>query len=157
MKGWVANVGYISIVIVAFLVGAKVAKVRYRQVQPADTITITKDSLIYDTITITQPVPVDRVTVDSVKISVHDTLYIKVPIEQTHYSDSLYDAWVSGYRAKLDSIKVHTPTRYIYNEKVITKVRRPKVVISAGIYGGVGIRSPDIGVGITVGIPIWYW
>ena len=53
-----------------------------------------------------------------------DTLYItnvvdsvvKLPMTQKHYKeDSLYDAWVSGYKPSLDSIRVYgkTETRFV--------------------------------------------
>lgn len=84
--------------------------------------------------------------------TVHDTTYIQVPVEQKEYKDSLYHAWVSGYRPQLDSLHLFIP------EKTITQTveRRVQPRWSLGIQGGYGISNsgltPYLGIGLTYNI-----
>lgn len=85
----------------------------------------------------------------------HDSASALVPIVQKEYRDSDYVAWVSGYRAKLDSIQVYRKTITVTKAQTVTK-RNP---FSLGIIGGVGYgvitRKPDIFVGVGGSIRIW--
>lgn len=78
----------------------------------------------------------------------NDSIDIELPIEQKVYSDSLYRAWVSGFDARLDSIYIYQPTRYI----TIKTTEQPSRW-SGGVQGGVGITpkglQPYIGLGAT--------
>lgn len=75
-----------------------------------------------------------------------DTVAVRVPIVQRVYGDSTYTAWVSGFRASLDSIAVYRQTQTI---TVRQKPRRWQFGISAG-YGLTprGLQ-PYVGVGVT--------
>lgn len=141
--------------------------------QPQKPDTVYLDSIIY----VDKPVPVevtpkgfelvpvgtiDRITKqinaleDSLdkkpKIVVKDSLiYIDVPIESKHYGDSTYDAWVSGYKPSLDSLRFHY-------QKEIVKVPIPKYVTKRW---GVGVQAgatylPKVGFTPYVGIGISY-
>ena len=156
MSEWLKNIGFIALMLASFAVGLRLNIARQLGEVRVDTVTIRRDSVVHDTICIARPVSVDRVVTDTLFKTIRDTILVALPITQQHYKDSLYEAWVSGYEAKLDSIRVHARTRYVYIEKKV-QPRRPKVVISVGMYGGVGIRSPDVGVGISVGVPLWWW
>lgn len=124
---------------------------------------------IYDTITYTQPIPKDSVIVRYVKlkVSTYDTIrieridsvevdgtYVSLPIVQKQYSDSSYKAWVSGYEANLDSIKIF--------QREITKIsyvdipqKRWGIGIQLGAgYDGRGV-TPYIGVGFTYNLIFW--
>lgn len=80
---------------------------------------------------------------DTVYITRADTAEVRLPIVQKRYNDSLYTAWVSGYMATLDSIKVKSNTIYI------NKVKKPKRW-GVGVQAGYGINGkPYIGVGVT--------
>lgn len=115
-----------------------------------DTIVVTKAKPIYihHTSTITDTL---KLSGDTVKVAVD------VPISSIMYKDSSYEAHISGYKAKLDSIKVYTKNRTVtvINYKQIIKYKR-----KAGIYllptvgAGYGIfhNQPDIYVGFSVGI-----
>ena len=46
---------------------------------------------------------------------------VEVPITSKHYGCKDYDAWVSGYEANLDSIKVYQRTEYITERVTISK------------------------------------
>lgn len=126
----------------------------------ADTIEVVK----WDTIVQTKPIAVESKVVElrsyRVKLlgridgSSNDSVYnadsvvVELPIEQKVYGDSTYKAWVSGFDARLDSIKLYQPTKYI---TITTKQKtsRWNVVIQ----GGVGITpkgiQPYIGVGVS--------
>lgn len=85
---------------------------------------VIRDTIItnrIDTVRDTVPVPVYESVVDSFPFvvpvpvpgdTVRDTVYL--PITQKIYKDSLYTAYVSGYRAKLDSIEVYSKTRTVF-------------------------------------------
>lgn len=120
----------------------------------SDTITIIK----YDTIVVTKPIIVEsrNIGIKHYKVLGHidekkamDTLHVALPIEQKVYEDSTYRAYVSGFDAKLDSIKIYQPTRYI----TITNTSPPNR-LSWGLQVGLGITpkgiQPYIGVGIDL-------
>lgn len=79
---------------------------------------------------------------------------VEIPISQKEYSDdSTYTAWVSGYKASLDSINVYNRT--------ITKTIRIKnndrwsLGVGTGIgYDGKRIR-PYVGIGVTYSLFKW--
>ncbi len=125
----------------------------------SDTVTV------IDTVRYSMPVPVDsavvryetvrlmvadtaRVTVtDTVKVT--DSVAVVVPITQRVYGDSLYRAYVSGYRPQLDSIFVYPRTSYI-TTTVKEKPKRWGIGLQAG-YGyspGRGM-SPYLGIGVS--------
>lgn len=126
----------------------------------ADTIEVVK----WDTIVQTKPIAVESKMVElrsyRVKLlgridgSSNDSVYnadsavVELPIEQKVYGDSTYKAWVSGFDARLDSIKLFQPTKYI----TITTKQKPSRW-NVGIQGGVGITpkgiQPYIGVGVS--------
>lgn len=126
----------------------------------ADTIEVVK----WDTIVQTKPIAVESKVVElrsyRVKLlgkingSSSDSSYnadsavVELPIEQKMYGDSTYKAWVSGFDARLDSIKLYQPTKYI----TITTKQKPSRW-NVGIQGGVGITpkgiQPYIGVGVS--------
>lgn len=126
----------------------------------ADTIEVVK----WDTIVQTKPIAVESKVVElrsyRVKLlgridgSSNDSVYnadsvvVELPIEQKVYGDSTYKAWVSGFDARLDSIKLYQPTKYI----TITTKQKPSRW-NVGIQGGVGITpkgiQPYIGVGVS--------
>lgn len=53
----------------------------------------------------------------------HDTIAVQVPITSKHYGSKEYDAWISGYEASLDSIKVYRETQVI--TETITRMKPP--------------------------------
>lgn len=78
----------------------------------------------------------------------NDSVEVELPIEQKVYSDSLYKAWVSGFDARLDSIHIYQPTRYI-----TIKTTEQQSQWSWGVQAGLGITpkglQPYIGLGTT--------
>ena len=117
---------------------------------------VVRDTIItnrIDTIRDTVPVPVYESVVDSFPFvvpvpsdTVRDTVYL--PITQKIYKDSLYTAYVSGYRAKLDSIEVYSKTRTVFVRER-AKRKRFGLGVQAG-YGFSGNKvSPYVGVGVS--------
>lgn len=111
-----------------------------------------------DTITVSEPVFITTRITDTMLVAVrdtvrvHDTLWVELPREQKHYADTGYDAWVSGYRPALDSIRIVRSNRTI--ERVVTELKTPRwgVGIQAGCGVGYadGLRAfPYVGVGIS--------
>lgn len=127
---------------------------------------------VVDTVPYTKPVARDSVVVRYVRVKVaadgdkpndaslslsepllgeaKDSVSVDVPIMQKRYSDSTYTAWVSGYEAKLDSIRV-----YARREVVTIKARdQPKrFVVSLNV--GCGL-TPQNGLQPYVGIGVGY-
>ena len=85
----------------------------------------------------------------------NDSAKVVIPITERTYEDSTYKAVVRGYNAELVSLDIYNSTKYY---PVVEKVKvKPKIVVSAGVYGGFGVKGSDYGLGIMVGVPIWSW
>ena len=122
----------------------------YRPVEshPAEIKTETKIKTIVkvDTLFISSPMAPLRFIQLKDTIRIGDTV---VHREQALYADSLYKAWVSGYRPKLDSIEVYPQTIYqtltndVYHT-IVPKKKRWGLSLQAGygypsgIYIGIG-------------------
>lgn len=83
-------------------------------------------------------------------------LVIALPEEQAVYSDSLYTAWVSGFRPKLDSIHLRIP----HTTTTITRIETahaPQLAIgpTIGVGYGIGGRKADIFVGVSATYNLW--
>lgn len=86
-------------------------------------------------------------------VTLRDTFFHAVPISQARFSDSLYEAWVSGYKPRLDSIHVHVPVMYITTERTVPEDGgRWGVGVTAGYGVGAGGLTPFVGVGFTYDI-----
>lgn len=128
-----------------------------------DTVEVIRVDTFRDTV----PVPVYEKTIDSFPIrvpilvpvpgdTVRDTVAIYLPITQKVYRDSLYTAYVSGYRAKLDSIEVYGRTRDI---TIRETPRRKRLGLGLGLQVGYGMAgnkaSPFVGVGVSYNLFEW--
>lgn len=75
-----------------------------------------------------------------------DSARVIIPITQMIYADSTYTAYVSGYRARLDSI-------FVYPRHEIVTIKKPPNRWSIGIQAGYGYTpkgfQPYIGIGIS--------
>lgn len=112
-----------------------------------------------DTITVTEPVEVERVVKDTMYVDVgdivvvHDTTYVPLPREYATYKDSSYRAVVSGYMPRLEEIEVYPITQVItvQTETVYTEYKHYK--FGVGIQAGYGITpggfQPYLGLGIS--------
>lgn len=118
---------------------------------------------VVDTVPYVKPVARDSVVVRYVTKKlpiVHDTVLpicidsadVDIPITQKRYSDSTYTAWVSGYEAKLDSIRVYSRKEVITINKII-KEPPNRFVVSLNI--GYGL-TPQKGLQPYIGIGVGY-
>lgn len=118
---------------------------------------------VVDTVPYVKPVARDSVVVRYVTKKlpiVHDTVHpicidsadVDIPITQKRYSDSTYTAWVSGYEAKLDSIRVYKKREVVTINKII-KEPPNRFVVSLNI--GYGL-TPQKGLQPYIGIGVGY-
>lgn len=146
--------------VAAFLFGYRLSS----REQPTELIrTDTVTVIIRDTMVVEKPTEIYRYIIRYDTIRTNDIVIITdtvtgeqqavVPIEQSVYSDSTenaqYTAYISGFRATLDSININCKnTETIITRTEIEKARR----IGFGIQVGVGATrqglSPYVGVGV---------
>ena len=87
-----------------------------------------------DTVLISAPiVAFFQITSDTIHMG--DTVIMR---EQAVYEDSLYRAWVSGYRPRLDSIEVYPKTVY---QTVTNDIYHPVVVKPKKKRWGLGLQA----------------
>ena len=153
--------------VVAFLAASIAINVWFWTTEPEPSIVIKRDTVWKDSI-IREPLPAETIDIGKtvyIKVpvpeylpgdTVHDSIEVPVPIYQKRYEDSLYTAWVSGYRPNLDSIRLYLPEVQTTVTKTIVT---PAPLITFGIQagGGYGIinRKPDIYVGVGAQLNLW--
>jgi hypothetical protein len=99
----------------------------------------------------------DTLLVDNI-IYKNDTTYIQLPIEHKHYNNTLveqndtivYDAYISGYKAHLDSIAINYNKAHIVTTITHQKIKRWTYGVQAGAGYGLINGKPDVFVGIGV-------
>lgn len=123
---------------------------------PADIKTKTKIRTIVKVDTLVIPAPMSPLLI----IRLTDTMHISDTIvqrEQAYYEDSLYRAWVSGYRPRLDSLQIfpRTEIRTITNDiyhAIIPKKKR----WGLGLQAGYGYPSGCyVGIGVSYNLFQW--
>ena len=172
--------GVVILALFLLSVATNVWLIKRGQVEPEPQVVIEHDTLWRDT-TITKPVAADSTKTGEVVYiripypsgcqgtgtwqdsatfqspGIHqspDSLEIPIPIEQKRYEDSLYTAWVSGFRPALDSIRLHQPEiTTTITETIVKKAPRLSVGLSVG--PGVSIDK-DHHMGIYVGFTAQY-
>lgn len=138
---------------------------RHTQERPTGSESTTKADTIFirDTFLIRQPAPSAKRITDTLLLTVtqtdtltiHDTLYLSLPMEQRVYSDDNYTAWVSGFRPSLDSLQIYPQTQLITNTVTYPKPRPKRwgiglqVGYGATLNGNVVQTSPYIGIGVS--------
>lgn len=148
-----------SVLLNVFLVGRTKAK-HERADEWADKVVV-DTFLVRDTIRITEPTPTEEkeVGADTVWLeradTIRDTVYVRIPITQRVYENERYKAVVQGYQPRLVSLDIYSDKTYVYSHKTI--VKPAKMAVSLGVYGGLGPRGWDYGVGVMVGFPIYSW
>ena len=166
MKGWqyiLTGVGIAVAVLIGFLIGQQ-----HPQKSPVEPIKEKVDTLlIFDTITLTKPVFVEKVQLDSVYMPVtdtlwkHDTLYVYLEREQIQWQDSLCRVYASGINPQVDSV-----THFVQETIITREISVPVKVKSrwglgiqfgygAGINGKQVYLTPYVGVGISYNILSW--
>ncbi len=132
-----------------------------RNAPPPEVLTLTDTLIIRDTVHIALPTPqtTDTIATDTLRIT--DTIYIRLPIEQRYYTGPHYEAWISGHRPRLDSLRIRTETLRLTTATTVTRTattaRQPKPERwGIGIHLGYGMTiapqpqfRPYIGIGIS--------
>ena len=151
------------LILVALLIASIAVNVWQWRNHPKESTVIEHDTVWKDSI-IREPVAAETVRTERVvyvKVAVppdtvHDSIEVQIPIEQKRYEDSLYTAWVSGFQAKLDSIRLRLPEVHTTVTKTVVK---PTPLITVGIQagGGYGVfnRKPDVYIGIGAQVNLW--
>ena len=166
MKGWqyiLTGVGIAVAVLIGFSIGQK-----HPQKSPVEPIKEKVDTLlIFDTITLTKPVFVEKIQLDSVYMPVtdtlwkHDTLYVYLEREQIQWQDSLCRVYASGINPQVDSVTHFVQETIITREiSVPVKVKSRwglgiQVGYGAGVNGKQVYLTPYVGVGISYNILSW--
>lgn len=118
-------------------------------------VPVARDSVVVRYVNVTVPA-VSTTPADS---SVTDSIQITLPITQKIYTDSTYEAWVSGYMPSLDSIRIFHPRAYITRTVTNTQVRYETKRWGLGVQVGAGVTpgkiEPYVGIGISYNIFSW--
>lgn len=154
---------------------------KYRQKMPVEPPEIKVDSLfVRDTNSYTEPqkepspdvlikeIPVPVYVADSSAIDsllnecarlerVSDSLQLVLLRVQRHYSDSTFDAWVSGVDPRLDSIKTYQTNMVITKEIPVIQVKKTRwgVGVHAGVGAGNDGLTSYIGIGVSYNVLSW--
>ena len=147
-------------------VATNVWLIKRGQVEPEPQVVVEHDTLWRDT-TINKPVAADSTKTGEVVYvripypvpgdTIRDSIEVPIPIEQKRYEDSLYTAWVSGFRPALDSIRLHHPEIVTTITRTIVK-KAPRLSIGLSVGPGVSITgTPQAGifVGFTANYRLW--
>ena len=159
MKQWIS---YIVIVIlsVCLVLSLTHKKEVIFEKHTTDTITVIRT----DTIRTNFPKFIYKTITDTILVDkTHDNV-LKLPITQLYYSTDLYQAWVSGYKPRLDSINVfnriierkvtNTVAKEIYPKTCDWYLNAGSMIINnkAAPYIGLNVKfKNDIMLGANVG------
>ena len=88
---------------------------------------------------------------------VGDSLKLVLLRVQRHYSDSTFDAWVSGVDPRLDSIKTYQTNMIITKEIPVIQVKKTRwgLGVQAGVGAGKDGLTPYLGVGVSYNLLSW--
>lgn len=147
-------------------VATNVWLIKRGQVEPEPQVVIEHDTLWRDT-TITKPVAADSTKTGEIVYiripypvpgdTIRDSIEVPIPIEQKRYDDSLYTAWVSGFRPALDSIRLHQPEIVTTITETIVK-KAPRLSVGLSVGPGISIDKDHhmgIYVGFTANYRLW--
>lgn len=112
---------------------------------------VPRDSVVVRYITEILPVVHDTCKTDTINmgdLNGKDSIKVEIPISSKVYEDSTYTAYVSGYRASLDSIFVY-PRREVVRITERSKPKRWGIGIQAGYGIGSDGFSPYFGIGLS--------
>lgn len=145
---------YLSYILVAVL--AIIVFHAFTKDNPTETREVVKEITIVDTVRSIQTDTVIRYEPKYITQRVVDTLYITdtlfLPITQKHYAErDKYDVWVSGYEAKMDSIRTYNKTEYKYVEKEVTRevvANKYELYLNGGLNAFSGTFIPKVGISL---------
>jgi len=111
-----------------------------------------------DTIRIPKPVPVAKwvhdttyvLVTDTILLHSRDTAWLPIPRETTYYARNDYEAWVTGFRATLDSVHIFRPVAIVEKKVPVYLTKRWGVGIQAGITWNPQTKTtPYVGAGVS--------
>lgn len=145
------------ILVILLAVACVVAWFRPHEPLSAEIHTETKVKTVVkvDTLLISAPMAPLLVFQLTDTIRIGDTVVYR---EQAYYEDSLYRAWVSGYRPRLDSLMVFPKTVY---QTVTNDIYHPVAIKSKkkrwgfGLQAGYGPGGWYVGAGVSYNL--WQW
>ena len=137
----------VIVVLVALLFSSK------RQIKVVEnSVTDTIINLKIDTITQYIPQYVTKKTTDTIYLPSNNKSEVALEIEQFHFSkEGAYDAWISGYNPRLDSIKTYPRVEYRTITNNITKEIYKSTI---DLYTYIGFKRLDDKVGQVIGLAI---
>lgn len=156
----------LSVLLNVFLAG-RAAKAEHERADEWANEVVVDTFVVRDTVRITEPAAtsetflgydtamLERADKRADNDTIRDTVYVRVPITQRIYEDKRYRAVVQGYQPRLVSLDIYNDKTYVYSHKTI--VKPSKMAVSVGVYGGLGPRGLDYGVGVMVGFPVYSW
>lgn len=137
----------VIIVLVALLFSSK------RQIEVVEnrvTDTITKIQV--DTLVQYVPRYVTKKTTDTIYLPSNNKKEVPIEIEQKHYRENgVYDAWIRGYNASLDSIKTYPKIEY---RTITNNVTKEIYKSTIDFYPYIGFKRLDDKVGQVIGLSI---
>ena len=144
------------ILVILLAVACVAAWFRPHEPQPAEIRTETKVNTVVkvDTLLISPPMAPLLVFQLTDTIRIGDTVVYR---EQAYYEDSLYRAWVSGYRPRLDSLMVFPKTVYqTVTNDIYHAITPKKKRWGLGLQVGYGYPNGWY-VGVGVGYNLFWW
>ena len=113
----------------------------------SDTVTIVK----LDTVNVKIPTFITETIIDTVYVEKDENGEYTIPISQRYFKDSIYEAWVSGYRPNLDSLNIFRKTITNTITNTVTKEIYPKTTdlyLNVGSDYIKGQFAPNIGLAL---------
>jgi hypothetical protein len=137
----------VIIVLVALLFYSK-RQIKVVENRVTDTIT----KIQVDTIIQYKPKYVVKETTDTIYLPSNGKQEIALEIEQKRYSENgVYDAWISGYKTRLDSIKTYPRVEY---QTITNNITKEIYKSTLDFYPYIGFRRLDDKVGQVIGLTI---
>lgn len=127
-----------------------------------DFVEIRRDTVrLRDTVVIDRPVAADRVAAGHLlakaevvatdtSTATPDSVEVRLPVERVRYAGDRYEAWVSGYRPSLDSLRIYGEDKVV--SSVIARGRHARRRWGFGVAAGLAVTPKGVGPGIVVGL-----
>lgn len=135
----------VIVVLVTLLFSSK-RQIKVVENRVTDTVTRT----LIDTVTKYVPKYVTKKTTDTIYLHADEKGEFAIEIEQKHYQDDgVYDAWISGYKTQLDSIKTYPRVEY---RTITNNITKEIYKSTLEFYPYIGFKRLDDKVGQVIGL-----
>lgn len=137
----------IAVLLVSLVVSLTNRKEVIVEKTTSDTVTIAK----LDTVKVKIPIFITELIVDTFLIRNDENNAYIIQKTQRYYKDSLYEAWVSGYRPNLDSLNIFRKTITNTITNTVTKEIYPKTTdlyLNVGSDYIKGQFAPNVGLAV---------